>query len=78
LWLWLHVDNARPHPAKVSTDDLTRNEMARALYPPHPPELAPSDPFLLGYVKRNVMGYRVENESELLIRIRVMSVQLCI
>jgi hypothetical protein len=46
--------------------------MKRAPDPPDSPDLAPSDFFLFGYVKKQLMGYRGENESELLVRIGVI------
>jgi hypothetical protein len=70
--LWPHADNARPQTAIVSTDDITLNEMKRAPHLPYSPDLAPSDLFLFGYVKRKLMGYRAESESERLVRIRVI------
>jgi hypothetical protein len=70
--LWLHADNARPQTPKVSTDYVTRNAMKRALHPPYSPDLAPSDFFLFGYMKRKLMGYRAESGSELLVRISVI------
>jgi hypothetical protein len=69
--LWLHADNARPYMSKVSTDYITRNGMKRAPHPRYSPDLAPSDFCLFGYVKRKLMGYRAENESELFVRIGV-------
>jgi hypothetical protein len=36
------------------------------------PDLAPSVFFLFGYAKRNLMEYRAENFSELLVRIQVI------
>jgi transposase len=74
--LWLYTDNARPHTAKVSTDDVTRNGMKRTRHPPYSPDLAPSDFFLFGYVKRKLMGYRVESKSELLVRIGVILAEI--
>jgi hypothetical protein len=74
--LWPHADNARPHMATVSTDHITRNEMKRPLHPPCSPDLAPSDFFLLGHVKRKVMGYRAESDSELLVRVRVILAEI--
>jgi hypothetical protein len=67
--LWLDVDNARRATAKVSTDYITRNEMKGAPHPPHSPDVALSDFFPFGYVKRKWMGYLAESESELLVRI---------
>jgi hypothetical protein len=74
--LWLHADNALPHTAKVSTDYITRTGMKRAPHPPDSPKLAPSDFFLFQYVKRKLMGYRAESESELLVRIRVILTEI--
>jgi histone-lysine N-methyltransferase SETMAR len=70
--LWAHAENARSHNAKVSTDFMALNRMKRAPHPPYSPDLAPSDFFLFGYVKRTLMGYHPESPSELLIRIRVI------
>jgi hypothetical protein len=38
--------------------------------------LAPSDFFLFGYAKGKLMGYRAETPSELLVRIRVILVEI--
>jgi hypothetical protein len=38
--------------------------------------LAPSDFFLFGYVKGKLMGYRAETPSELLVRNRVILVEI--
>jgi hypothetical protein len=74
--LSLHVDNFRPDPAAVSTDYITRNEMKRAPHPPSSPDLARSDFFVFGYVKRKLMGYRAESESELLVRTGVILAEI--
>jgi hypothetical protein len=74
--LWLHADNARPHRARVSTDYITRNEMKQAPHVPSSPGLGLSDFFLFGSVKRKLMGYRAESESELLVRIRVILAEI--
>jgi hypothetical protein len=70
--LWAHVDNARPHNPKVSTDFIALNRMKQTPHPPHLADLAPSDFFLFGYVIRKPMGYHAESPSELLIRIRAI------
>jgi hypothetical protein len=46
--------------------------MKRARPLPYSPDLAPSDFLLFGYVKRKLMGYRAESESELLVHIDVI------
>jgi hypothetical protein len=74
--LWLHAHNAHPHAAKVSTDYITRHEMKRPGHPPDSPDMAPSDFFLFGSAKRKLTGYRAESESELLVRIGVISAEM--
>jgi hypothetical protein len=76
LWLWLRADNFRPHTLKVSTDYITPDEIKRAPHLPYSPDLAPLDFFLFGYVKRKLMEYRAESESELLVRIRVILAEI--
>jgi histone-lysine N-methyltransferase SETMAR len=66
------ADNARPHNAKVPTDFIALHRMKQAPHPPYSPDLAPSNFFLFGYVKRKQMKYHAESPSELLIRIRVI------
>jgi hypothetical protein len=60
----------------VSTDDIIRHEMNRALHPAYSPDMTPSDFFLLGCVKRKLMGYRAESESELLVGIGVILAEI--
>jgi hypothetical protein len=74
--LWLDADNFRPDTAKVSTDYISRHGMKRLPHPPYSPDLAPSDFFLFGYVKKKLMGKRAESESELLVGIRVMLAEI--
>jgi hypothetical protein len=50
--------------------------MKRAPHPPYSPDLAPSDFLLFGYLKRKLMGYRAESESELPVRIRVILAEI--
>jgi histone-lysine N-methyltransferase SETMAR len=44
--LLVHVDNAPPHTAKLSTQYFNKNRMKSAPYPPYSPDLAPSDFYL--------------------------------
>jgi histone-lysine N-methyltransferase SETMAR len=74
--LWLHPDDARPQTAKVSTDYITRNGMKPPRHPPYSPDLAPSDFFRFGYVKRKLMGYRAGSESERLVCIGVILAEI--
>jgi hypothetical protein len=43
--------------------------MKTAPHPLYSPDLAPSDLFLFGYVKRKLMGHQAGNAAKLLVRI---------
>jgi histone-lysine N-methyltransferase SETMAR len=64
--LLAHADNARPHTAKLSTQYFNENRMKSAPHPRYSPDLAPSDFYLLGYVKRCLAGLSFENADQLL------------
>jgi hypothetical protein len=50
--LLVHMDNARPHTVKLSTQYFNENRMKSAPHLPDSPDLASSDFYLFGYVKR--------------------------
>jgi histone-lysine N-methyltransferase SETMAR len=64
--LIVHADNARLHTARSSTDFLEANGMKRAPHPPYSPDLAPSDFYLFGDVKRRLSGCVFNGRDELL------------
>jgi hypothetical protein len=57
-------------------DYISLNRMKQAPRPSYSSDLAPSDFFLLGYVKGKLMGYRAEISSDLLVRIRVILAEI--
>jgi len=62
-WLRLHMDNARPHNSKDSTDFIERHKFVRMPHPPYSPDLAPSDFYLFGTIKdrlRSIQGHTAE------------------
>jgi AraC-like DNA-binding protein len=54
--LIVHADNARAHTAQLSMQYMAANKMKPAPHPPYPPDLAPSDFFLFGDIKRQLGG----------------------
>jgi hypothetical protein len=54
------------------TFNLALNETKKGPHSPYSPDLAPSDFFLSGYAKRNLMGHRAENSSRLLVCIQAI------
>jgi histone-lysine N-methyltransferase SETMAR len=64
--LCVYSDNARLHTAKLSMDFLNANGMKKAPHPPYSPDLAPTDSFLFGDVKRQLNGYSFNSAVDLL------------
>jgi hypothetical protein len=60
----------------MSRDYIGLNRMNQTPHPPYPPDLAPSDFFLFGYVKGKLMGYRAETPSEHFVRIRAILAEI--
>lgn len=61
----LHWDNARPHIANLTQENLTSRGVRILPHPPYSPDLAPSDFFLFGYLKGRIMGQKFATSPEL-------------
>jgi hypothetical protein len=66
----LRADNTRPHTAKLSTRYFNENRMQSVPHPPYPHDLAPSDLYLFGYVKRCLAGFSFEDADQLLAAVK--------
>jgi len=64
--LVVHSDNAKPHTAKSTIEFMTHSNLTRAEYPPYSPDIAPSDFYLFGYMKRMLKGNCFSTRDELL------------
>jgi hypothetical protein len=64
--LLVHADSARSHTTKLSTQYFNENRMRSAQHPPYSPELAPSDFYLFGLVKRCLASLSFEDANQLL------------
>jgi hypothetical protein len=62
----VHAHNVRPHLAKTVKEFLDAHELRATPPPPYAPDLAPSDFFLFGHVKRAFQGSVFETVEELL------------
>lgn len=58
----IHMDNARPH---LITEKLENIGMKRMPHPPYSPDIAPSDFFLFGIMKRSIEGKEFKTEEEI-------------
>jgi transposase len=62
----IHLDNARPHNSKESTQVLQDTKARRASHPPYSPDLAPSDFFLFGALKEKLAGSSFSGPDDLI------------
>jgi histone-lysine N-methyltransferase SETMAR len=62
----IHADSTRPHTAKLSMGFIDANRMTRVPHPPYSPDLALSDCFLFGDVKRQPSECPFEDADDLL------------
>ena len=63
--VFLHVDNARPHNAKISRFKMSEYGLKRMEHPPYSPDLAPCDFWLFGYIKEKLKGSHFTSQNEL-------------
>jgi hypothetical protein len=61
----VHANNARPHTAQLSIQYFNENRMKSAPHPPYSPDLAPSDFYFFGYVKRCLAGLSFEDADQI-------------
>jgi hypothetical protein len=64
--LGIHGDNARPHVSTRIRQDTEERSLRTALHPPYSSDLAPSDFFLFGCIKRALQGSGFQTVEELL------------
>jgi hypothetical protein len=57
--VYIQPDNAPPHDARRSTECLHAKKIQRITHPAYSPDLAPSDFFLFGSVKRKLTEYDI-------------------
>ena len=62
----LHWDNARPHTAATTRNELASKGAISLPHQPYSPGLAPSDFFLFGYLKERIRGMDFSTSAELL------------
>lgn len=61
----VHADNARPHTSKTTIRYMETHGMKKVPHPAFSPDLAPSDFFLFGYVKKLLEGQSFATREEL-------------
>lgn len=61
----LHMDNARPHTARVTQEFLTKKGIKLLDHPPYSPDLSPCDFFLFPELKKNLAGQKFVSDPAL-------------
>jgi hypothetical protein len=61
----IHLDNARAQNSSLRQDCLEATKVKRLSHPPYNPNLAPSDFFLVGYIKGKLDDYQCNRRDEL-------------
>lgn len=62
----LHMDNARPHNAKLSEEKMEELHIERLPHPPYSPDISPNDFFLYGYIKYKLKGRMFDSRESLI------------
>jgi hypothetical protein len=60
----VHAENPGQHVTKCVTEYMDHNPLKRVPHPPYPPDLAPSDFYLFGYVKYQLQGHEFTKGAE--------------
>lgn len=68
--LFLHWDNARPHVSALTQGVAEELGLTMLSHPPYSPDLAPSDFFLFGNLKRVLKGSTFRSSEELLVVVK--------
>jgi hypothetical protein len=63
--LYLHLDNAPPDNSKWSTECIRTTKIKRIPHPAYSPDLAPSHPFLFGFLKEKLPEYQIPDRENL-------------
>lgn len=61
----IHLDNCRVHNSKKSKQWFDENRVQRIPHPPYSPDLAPSDYFLFGYLKDQLVNVILDGPEQL-------------
>ena len=62
----LHWDNARSHTSAATRNELDARGVTVLAHPPYSPDLAPSDFFLFGHPKRQLLGTHFRSSDEII------------
>jgi transposase len=68
--IMVHLDDARPHNSRKSTEYLEQFGARRVPHPAYSPYLAPNDFFLFGHMKSKLPGLAIRSREDLICEIR--------
>lgn len=62
----LHMENAKPHNAKLSKEKMEQLLIERLPHPAYSPDISPNDFFLNGYIKNKLKGKAFKSREALI------------
>lgn len=65
--IFIHMDNAKPHQAKIVKEKMKSLNMEELPHPAYSPDLSPNDFWFYGFIKEKLKG-RIHNSPEELLR----------
>ena len=63
--MWLHLDNAKVHNSKLTSEKYDILGFKRALHPAYLPDIVPSDFYLFGFLEEKLKGNKFNDINEL-------------
>jgi hypothetical protein len=63
--LVIHVDSASPHNARMTQNFFEQSPLKMLLHPPYSPDISPSDFYLFGKIKSELIGQEIPDEISL-------------
>jgi hypothetical protein len=63
---WIHIDDAKPHNSGLSLRKTEELGFTWLPQPPYSPDLAPSDFFLFGYLKKELQGMNFRSGNQVI------------
>lgn len=62
---YLHLDNCKVHTSKITSEKIKELDLIKVPHPPYSPDIAPSDFYLFGDMKRKLQGKSFDDPQDL-------------
>ena len=62
---YLHLDNCKVHTSKITSEKIKELDLIKVPHPTYSPDIAPSDFYLFGDMKRKLQGKSFDDPQDL-------------